>query len=62
MVLADLSPRLLEVAKAKFETLGLAHAVESIDEVNAQDLSRYGDESFDVVLAFGPFYHLLALD
>lgn len=25
---------------------------------NAMDLSRYGDQSFDVVLLFGPLYHL----
>ena len=25
---------------------------------NAMDLSRYGDDSFDVVLVFGPLYHL----
>ena len=25
---------------------------------NALDLSRYGDESFDIVLVFGPLYHL----
>ena len=25
---------------------------------NALDLSRYGDESFDIVLLFGPLYHL----
>lgn len=35
-------------------------AEDSIDLVqgNATDLSRYGDESFDAVLVFGPLYHL----
>jgi hypothetical protein len=34
--------------------------VESFDVVNATDLGRYADESFDAVIAFGPFYHLVA--
>lgn len=29
---------------------------------NAVDLSRYGDESFDIVLVFGPLYHLHSED
>ncbi len=62
VVLADLSPRLLEVAKAKFESFAVASAIDAIDEVNAQDLSRYANASFDAVLAFGPFYHLVTED
>ena len=34
----------------------------SCDQVNATDLSRYKDNSFDVVLLFGPLYHLTEKD
>jgi ubiquinone/menaquinone biosynthesis C-methylase UbiE len=59
VVLADLSPELLEVARHRVAEAGLP-AVESFDVVNAADLGRYGDGSFDAVIAFGPFYHLVA--
>jgi ubiquinone/menaquinone biosynthesis C-methylase UbiE len=62
VVLADLSTRLLEIARSKFESFGVTDAIEAIDQVDAQDLSRYLDESFDAVVAFGPFYHLLAIE
>jgi S-adenosylmethionine-dependent methyltransferase len=59
VVLADLSPTLLETARGKAADLGIEGAIESFDEVNATDLGRYQDQSFDAVVAFGPFYHLL---
>lgn len=61
VVLADLSPVLLEVGRQRIAEAGVAANVESIDEVNAVDLGRYPDGRFDVVVAFGPFYHLLHL-
>lgn len=30
----------------------------SLEQGNAVDLSRYGDDHFDIVLLFGPLYHL----
>lgn len=33
--------------------------VVSCDVVNAINLSKYEDSQFDVVLLFGPLYHLL---
>jgi ubiquinone/menaquinone biosynthesis C-methylase UbiE len=59
VVLADLSPELLEVARQRVADAALP-GVESFDVVNATDLGRYADESFDAVIAFGPFYHLVA--
>lgn len=59
VVLADLSPELLEVARRRVTEAGLP-GVESFDAVNATDLGRYADGSFDAVIAFGPFYHLVA--
>lgn len=61
VVLADISARLLEDARQRIAQLGpLDGAVEAVDEVNATDLSRYPDQTFDAVIAFGPFYHLVS--
>jgi ubiquinone/menaquinone biosynthesis C-methylase UbiE len=59
VVLADLSPELLEVARHRVAEAGLP-GLESFDVVDATDLGRYTDGSFDAVIAFGPFYHLVA--
>ena len=59
VVLADLSPELLETARKKLGELGVLDRIESIDAVNATDLDRYDEGQFDAVVAFGPFYHLL---
>ena len=59
VVLADLSPELLEVARRRVAEADLP-GVESFDVVNATDLGRYADEAFDAVIALGPFYHLVA--
>jgi SAM-dependent methyltransferase len=60
VVLADLSPALLEQARTRIAASGMQRQIESVDEVNAEDLGRYDGESFDAVLALGPFYHLVA--
>lgn len=60
VVLADLSPALLEAARERLTRADVRALVESIDEANAVDLGLYQGESFDAVLALGPFYHLLA--
>jgi ubiquinone/menaquinone biosynthesis C-methylase UbiE len=59
VVLADLSPELLEVARRRVAEADLP-GVESFDVVDATDLGRYADGSFDAVVALGPFYHLVA--
>lgn len=58
VVLADLSPALLEVARARIAESGLSALVEAIVEADARDLSPWADASFDAVLSLGPFYHL----
>ena len=58
VVLADLSPELIELARRRVAEAALA-GVEAFDVVNATDLGRYADRSFDAVIAFGPFYHLV---
>lgn len=60
VVLADLSPVLLDQARARIAAAPDARdRIESIDEVQAEDLGRYADGEFDAVLALGPFYHLV---
>ena len=58
MVLADLSPGLLEIARRELAEAGVEP--EAVLEVDARDLSRFSAGEFDAVLALGPFYHLVA--
>lgn len=60
VTLADLSPRLIEIARER-----VAQAPDSVREntedvlvADARDLSAFASESFDAVLSLGPFYHL----
>jgi len=57
VTLADLSETLLLQAKKQKEDTKVQNLI-SCDQVNATDLSRYKDNAFDVVLLFGPLYHL----
>ncbi len=56
VTLADLSPTLLAIARARTPAAGPALA--EIVEAGARDLGRWPDGSFDAALALGPFYHL----
>jgi SAM-dependent methyltransferase len=58
VVLADLSPRLLEIAARELAEAGVEP--EAVLEVDARDLGRFSAGEFDAVLSLGPFYHLLA--
>ena len=57
VTLADLSATLLNQAKKQKKEDKVENLI-SCDQVNATDLSCYKDNSFDVVLLFGPLYHL----
>lgn len=57
VTLADLSETLLAQAKKQKEEDKVQNLI-SCDQVNATDLSNYMEDSFDVVLLFGPLYHL----
>jgi S-adenosylmethionine-dependent methyltransferase len=46
VVLADISPELLDAARQRFAQLDLLGSIESTDEVSAEDLSLYPDGSF----------------
>lgn len=58
VVLADLSPNLLNIARERIEEAGIAANIESVSVADARNLAVWGDSSFDAVLALGPFYHL----
>ena len=59
VMLADLSPDLLELARQEIARAGVVENIEAVLEMDAQAMSRLADGSFDAVLALGPFYHLL---
>lgn len=61
VTLADLSETLSAKAKKQKAEDKVQNLV-SCDQVNATDLSRYKDNSFDVLLLFGPLYHLTEKD
>jgi len=56
VTLADLSPTLLAIARARTPAAGPSLA--AIVEADARDLGRLDAGSFDAALALGPFYHL----
>ena len=58
VTLADLSETLLVQANKQKEEEAVQNLI-SYDQMNATDLSCYKDQSFDVVLLFGPLYHLI---
>ena len=58
VVLADLSPDLIEQAKQEKAETGADNLI-ACDVVNATDLNMYGDVQFDAVLLLGPLYHLI---
>jgi SAM-dependent methyltransferase len=57
VVLADVSPRQLEIARRELAKAGIEP--EAVLEVDARDLGRFTAGEFDAVLALGPFYHLV---
>ena len=58
VILADLCPELLSIARTKIGQAGVEAMVDEVVEADARDLSHWADNSFDAVLSFGPFYHL----
>lgn len=52
--LADLSPNLLDIARAEFGE----ELIREIVEADVRDLSQWPDNTFDSTIALGPFYHL----
>ena len=53
VVLLDLTPKLLEIAKRQIRRAGVKHRVKQILEGSIDDLSMFSDEMFDAVLCLG---------
>jgi SAM-dependent methyltransferase len=60
VVLTDLSPALVELAREHLR--GAGPAVEEVAAADARDLSRWEAGSFGAVVALGPFYHIVDED
>lgn len=60
VVLADLSPAMLDIARKQVAESLFCERVQEIVEADVRDLSHWEDASFDAVLCLGPFYHLVA--
>lgn len=58
VVLADLSPELLTIARLEIVSAGVAARVEAVVEADACDLRDWPDGAFGAALCLGPFYHL----
>lgn len=62
VTLADLSPKLLDIARSRLSARdrgdSLRGTVEAIVEADARDLSRWPDSAFDAIVCLGPMYHL----
>jgi len=58
VALADLSPRLIAIARDRVAASPVAALVDDIVVADARDLSQWADASFDAALSLGPFYHL----
>jgi len=59
VVLGDLSPNLLDIARDRIAQAGVQAQIENVVVCDTCDLSRFEDDSFDAVLCLGPFYHLV---
>lgn len=55
----DITPRHIEIIRDTFTTKNYQMQTEILDAAN---MSIFADESFDVVLNMGPFYHLIDKD
>lgn len=59
IVLADLSPNLLQIAREKIREANVQDRIEDVLTIDACDLGSFADASFDSVLCLGPFYHMV---
>jgi len=58
VVLLDISPKCLEVAKRKIARTHIGSRVKQIVEGSITDMSTFSDGQFDAVLCLGPLSHL----
>jgi SAM-dependent methyltransferase len=53
VVLFDFSPEMLKIAEGQIRKSGVKHKVKQVVQGSIQDLSLFGDETFDAVLCLG---------
>ena len=58
VTLADLTPNLVEIAKAKAEESGLSEQFDGFYNMDARNLEALAEGQFDATIMFGPLYHL----
>lgn len=58
VILADLSPRQLEIGRERIADSPFGSGVVDVVEADARDLSQFDDADFDAAVCLGPFYHL----
>ena len=56
--LAELSPELIGIAIEKLSHIEHQDQILGIEVLSALDLGCFGNECFDAIVCFGPFYHL----
>jgi len=59
IVLMDISPKCLELARKKMRRARIESNVKKIVEGSVTDLSIFSDAQFDSILCLGPFSHLI---
>jgi 2-polyprenyl-3-methyl-5-hydroxy-6-metoxy-1,4-benzoquinol methylase len=59
VVLMDIWPKCLEIAKREIKSANVEEKVRQILEGSIVDLKRFDDESFDAVICLGPLSHLI---
>lgn len=62
VTLVDLTPKHVERARREVDERDLGEHVDAIVQGDARDLDQIDADSFDAVVAFGPFYHLVDPD
>lgn len=58
VILADLSPRLLEIARERIADSPFRAGIVDVVEADARDMSQWENAHFDAAVCLGPFYHL----
>ncbi len=62
MTLVDLSAKHVRQARRKLVEHDLLERVDTVEQRDARSVDGLADDSFDAVVAFGPFYHLVEAD
>jgi 2-polyprenyl-3-methyl-5-hydroxy-6-metoxy-1,4-benzoquinol methylase len=59
VVLLDISPKCLEIAKREIRSSDVEDKIRQVLEGSIVDLARFHDKSFDAVVCLGPLSHLI---